>query len=81
MSGKTSKDINPTNTPAWKYYLGSFADGPLTISRDGGLLLVTENGYLYSFETGSVGLNPEQWPTFQRNARHTGRLGIDATDG
>ncbi len=81
MSGKTIKAINPNNTPAWEYFLGSFADGPLTITRDGGLLIVTENGYLYSFETGSVGLNPEQWPTFQRNARHTGRLGIDATDG
>jgi len=53
----------------------------LTITRDGALLVAPENGYLYAFETGSVGLNPENWPTFQRNARNTGRLGIDATDG
>jgi len=81
MSGEDIKAINPNNTPAWDFNLQSEADGPLTITRDGALIVVTENGYLYSFETGSVGLNPEKWPTFQRNARHTGRLGIDATDG
>jgi len=81
MSDKTLKAIHPNNLPEWEYYIGSYADGPLTITRDGGLLVAAENGYLYSFETGSVGLHPEQWPTFQRNARHSGRLGIDATDG
>lgn len=81
MSDKTLKAIHPNNVPEWEYHIGSYADGPLTITRDGGLLVAAENGYLYSFETGSVGLNPEQWPTFQRNSRHTGRLGIDATDG
>ena len=81
MSDMTLKAIHPNNVPEWEYHIGSYADGPLTITRDGGLLVAAENGYLYSFETGSVGLNPEQWPTFQRNSRHTGRLGIDATDG
>jgi len=81
MAGEELIAINPNNTPAWKKYLGSQSDGPLTITRDGGLIVVTENTLIYSFETGSVGLNPEKWPTFQRNARHTGRLGIDATDG
>jgi outer membrane protein assembly factor BamB len=81
MSDRTLKAIHPNNVPAWEYHIGSYADGPLTITRDGALLVAAENGYLYAFETGSVGLNPEQWPTFQRNARHTGRLGIDATDG
>jgi len=45
------------------------------------LILAGENGALFAFETGSVGLAREKWPTFQRNARHTGRIGIDATDG
>jgi len=81
MSDKTLVAIHPNNVPEWQYNIGSYSDGPLTITRDGALLVAAENGYLYAFETGSVGLNPEQWPTFQRNARHTGRLGIDATDG
>jgi len=81
MSDKTLMAIHPNNLPEWQYHVGSYADGPLTITRDGALLVAAENGYLYAFETGSVGLNPEQWPTFQRNARNTGRLGIDATDG
>ncbi len=81
MSDKTLMAIHPNNLPEWTYPINSYADGPLTITRDGALLVAAENGYLYAIETGSVGLNPEQWPTFQRNARHTGRLGIDATDG
>lgn len=81
MSGKTLRAINPNNTPLWQYSLKTEADGPLTITRDGGLIVAGDDLRLYSFETGSVGLNPEQWPSFQRNSRHTGRLGIDATDG
>lgn len=81
MSDKTLMAINAGNAPQWHYFIGVDADGPLTITRDGALLVAPENGYLYAFETGSVGLNPENWPTFQRNARNTGRLGIDATDG
>jgi len=81
MAGTSLRAINPNNTPLWQYELKTQADGPLTITRDGGLIVAGDDQRLYSFETGSVGLNPEQWPTFQRNARHTGRLGIDATDG
>ena len=84
MAGKTLHAINPNNTPAWTYEIGDEADGPLTITRDGGLIVAANDGrrtILYSVETGSVGLNPQQWPTFLRNSRHTGRLGIDATDG
>lgn len=81
MSDKTVMAISPGNVPQWQYFIGADADGPLTITRDGVLLVAAENGYLYALETGSVGLNPENWPTFQRNARNTGRLGIDATDG
>jgi len=81
MAGKTLHAINPNNTPYWQYPLKTEADGPLTITRDGGLIVAGDDQRLYSFETGSVGLNPGEWPTFQRNSRHTGRLGIDATDG
>ena len=84
MAGKVLHAINPNNTPAWKYEIGEEADGPITITRDGGLIVAATDGrrtIMYSIETGSVGLNPSQWPTFLRNSRHTGRLGIDATDG
>ncbi|PIQ63883.1 MAG: hypothetical protein COV99_00570 [Bacteroidetes bacterium CG12_big_fil_rev_8_21_14_0_65_60_17] len=78
---KTLYAINPNNTPFWTYDLNTESDGPLTINRSGELILAGENGALFAFETGSVGLAREKWPTFQRNARHTGRIGIDATDG
>lgn len=81
MAGKTLHAINPNNTPNWKYDLDDEADGPLTITRDGALIVADNDEKIYAIETGSVGLNPQQWPTFQRNSRHTGRLGIDATDG
>ena len=43
-------------------------------------IVAGQNGVLTSLETGSVGLALNMWPMFQRNARHTGRLGIDAGD-
>lgn len=72
--------INPNNTPIWSYDLGAESDAPLTISRQGQLIVAAQNGVLTSLETGSVGLALNMWPMFQRNARHTGRLGIDARD-
>lgn len=81
VSGREVVAINPNNTPVWRYPLEAEGDGPLTISRDGLLLIATDDGLLYALETDSQGLAPEKWPMFQRNARHTGRLGIDATDG
>jgi len=72
--------INPNNTPIWSYDLGAESDAPLTISRKGQLIVAAQNGVLTSLETGSVGLALNMWPMFQRNARHTGRLGIDARD-
>ena len=73
--------IFPNNTPYWEYDLGHQADGPLTINRAGALLVPGQNGIMTAFETGSVGLAQGQWPMYQRNARHTGRIGIDADDG
>lgn len=73
--------INPNNTPVWEYDLNMESDGPPTISRDGALLISGQNNMLFSIETGSVGLSLGQWPMYQRNARHTGRIGIDADDG
>ncbi len=72
--------INPNNTPVWSFDLETEADAPLTITRNGQLIVPGQNGILTSLETGSVGLALEKWPMFQRNARHTGRLGIDARD-
>ncbi len=81
VSGRTVFAINPNNTPFWEFDLGTQSDGPPTINREGGLLVAGQNGLMTSLETGSVGLAPGKWPMFQRNARHTGRLGIDADDG
>jgi len=72
--------INSNNTPVWSFDLGTESDAPLTITRNGQLIVPGQNGVLTSLETGSVGLALEKWPMFQRNARHTGRLGIDARD-
>jgi outer membrane protein assembly factor BamB len=81
VSRRTVFAINPNNTPFWDFDLGTQSDGPITINREGGLLVAGQNGLMTSLETGSVGLAPGKWPMFQRNARHTGRLGIDADDG
>lgn len=72
--------INPNNTPYWRYDTGAESDAPLTLTRHGLLIVAGQNGVLTALETGSVGLALEKWPMFQRNARHTGRLGLDARD-
>ena len=81
VSGTTLIAINPNNTPIWEFPLNGEADGPLTIGRDGLVYVACNNQIMYGVQTGSVGLAQEKWPMFQRNARHSGRLGIDATDG
>ncbi len=72
--------INANSTPAWSFLMQGSFTGPLTLRRDGLLLLATDNATLYGINTGSEGLALVQWPMFQRNARHTGRIGADATD-
>lgn len=83
VSAKKLVSINPNNTPYWAepIDLKTQADGPLTIGRDGRIYVAGNNGILLGVQTGAKGLAKEKWPMFQRNARHTGRLGIDATDG
>lgn len=83
VSGRRLVGIHPNNTPLWtqSFDLRGQADGPLTIGRDGRIYVACNNGMLYGIASGSVGLAEQKWPMFQRNARHTGRLGIDATDG
>ncbi|TDI71901.1 MAG: hypothetical protein E2O85_01420, partial [Bacteroidetes bacterium] len=44
--------INPNNTPIWSYDLGAESDAPLTISRQGQLIVAAQNGVLTSLETG-----------------------------
>lgn len=72
--------INTNGTKYWEYPLNSEADGPVTINRQGQLIVPARNGRLYAFNTGSAGLAKGKWPMFQRNARHTGRIGIDSND-
>lgn len=81
VAGKTLRAINPNNKPLWEFDLRMQADGPLTIARNGLLFVAGNNGVLYGIETGSVGLARSKWPMYQRNSRHSGRIGIDATDG
>jgi outer membrane protein assembly factor BamB len=81
VSGERVIAINPNNMPLWEFDLKMEADGPLTIGRNGLLYVAGSNGVLYGLSTNSVGLAREKWPMFQRNSRHTGRLGNDATDG
>lgn len=80
VGGDRLQAINPNNTPVWSFDLNTQADGPLTLNREGLLLTAGTNGLLFAFETGAVGLARAKWPMFQRNARHTGRLGLDADD-
>lgn len=81
VAGKTLRALNPNNKPLWEFDLRMHADGPLTISRNGLLFVAGNNGVLYGIQTGSVGLARAKWPMFQRNSRHSGRIGIDETDG
>ncbi|NNF05079.1 MAG: PQQ-binding-like beta-propeller repeat protein [Rhodothermales bacterium] len=81
VGAKTVYAVNPNGTPAWTYDLGTESDGPVTINRDGTLLVAGNNGTLFAIRTGSVGLARGKWPMVHRNARHTGRLGLDETDG
>jgi outer membrane protein assembly factor BamB len=79
-SGSTLRGTNPSGTPAFSYALGAPASGPLTIGRDGVLYAATGNQLLVALNTDSNGLAQGGWPMYQRNSRHTGRLGIDADD-
>lgn len=81
VGSRTVHAVNPNGTPAWSYDLGTESDGPVTINRDGLLLIAGNNGTLFALRTGSVGLARGKWPMVHRNARHTGRLGLDETDG
>jgi outer membrane protein assembly factor BamB len=81
VSGTRVVAINTNGTPSWEYALNTEADGPVTINREGQLIVAGRNGILYGFATGSAGLAKGKWPMFMRNARHTGRLGIDSSDG
>lgn len=81
VSGRNVMAINTNGTPYWEYQLNTESDGPVTINREGHLIVAGRNGHLFGFETGSAGLARGKWPMYGRNARHTGRLGIDANDG
>ncbi|MFT4603386.1 MAG: outer membrane protein assembly factor BamB [Rhodothermales bacterium] len=81
VSGRKVMGINTNGTPNWEYQLNTEADGPVTINREGTLLVAGRNGHLFGLKTGSAGLAGGKWPMYGRNARHTGRIGIDSSDG
>lgn len=81
VAGRTVMAINTNGTPYWEYPLSTLSDGPVTINRSGQLLIAGRNGHLFGFNTASAGLARGKWPMYGRNARHTGRIGIDANDG
>lgn len=73
--------IRSNNTPVWSFNLQGVADGPVTLRRDGTLLVAANNNILYAINSDSQGLARSNWPMFQRNGRHTGRIGLDGDDG
>ena len=80
VSGRRVVAINTNGTPYWEYQTNTESDGPVTINRVGQLLVAGRNGHLFAFNTESAGLAKGKWPMFGRNARHTGRIGIDSND-
>lgn len=80
MSNQTLTAINANSTPHWANSLNTTVSGPLTLNRDGLLLVAGDNTILNAINTGSQGLAGNMWPMYQRNARHTGRIGLDAED-
>lgn len=80
MSGQTLTAINANNTPHWENDLNTTVSGPLTLNRSGLLLVAGDNAILNAINTNSQGLAANMWPMYQRNARHTGRIGIDSDD-
>lgn len=72
--------LNLNGTPLWRYELRTTSQSPLTIDRRGNLYVAGDNRILFAFNTTSTGLANEKWPTFQRNARRTGRIGADSVD-
>jgi hypothetical protein len=81
VSGTTLKAINSNSTPVLSYELQTQTDGPLTIGRNGVLYAAGNNQLLIGINTASSGLSAGKWPMFQRNSRHTGRIGADSDDG
>ncbi len=81
VSGTTLKAVNSNSTPVLSFELQTQTDGPLTIGRNGVLYAAGNNQLLFAFNTASSGLSSGKWPMFQRNSRHTGRIGRDSDDG
>lgn len=80
VSGDRLHGIRSNNTPMWSFDLQGSVHGPVTLRRDGALLVAADNGVLYAVHAGTSGLARSNWPTFQRNARHSGRIGSDSND-
>ncbi len=80
VSGRTLRSVNPNGTPNNSYDLASTARGPLTIGRNGVIYVAADNELLSGIYSGTAGLSEGKWPMFQRNARHTGRIGVDSDD-
>ena len=71
---------NPNNTPVWEYTLSASSVTPVTIDHRGNAYVATVNGVVYGFNTTATGPARTNWPMFQINARHIGRIGPDSYD-
>ncbi len=80
VSAQTLRSVNPNGTPNSTYDLTATARGPLTIGRNGVVYVAADNELLSGINTGTAGLSEGKWPMFQRNSRHTGRIGVDSDD-
>ena len=80
VSARALRSVNPNGTPNSSYDLTATARGPLTIGRNGVVDAAADNELLTGLNTGTAGLSQGKWPMFQRNSRHTGRIGVDSND-
>ena len=80
VSARALRSVNPNGTPNSSYDLTATARGPLTIGRNGVVYVAADNELLTGLNTGTAGLSQGKWPMFQRNSRHTGRIGVDSND-
>ncbi len=80
VSQRTLFARNPNNTPQWSYELSAPSLTPATMDYRGNVYVATVNGVVYAFNTSAAGPARVNWPMFQINARHVGRIGPDAYD-
>ncbi len=64
--------INPDGTQKWASdYIGYF--NGITLSDDGTIYVLSEDGYLYAFYSSSQGIGNTPWPMYRHDPQHSGQ--------